>query len=169
MNLYESIKNNISDTYDPADDSFYQADCDDINEVKATFTNGSELTAEEAKRSIKDTLSNFPIGIILCTNYKETVSGYTSRGGYSHEYATIIKYEKIGDNQWKDNRWNNVIDDNSFASRILWDESNVNLEKQAKKDQEEIKKTLHSEHRDYAPVSNIDKDNPHWDGNKYAI
>ena len=40
---------------------------------------------------------------------------------------------------------------------------------QAKKDQEEMKKDLHSYHRDYAPVSNTNSENPYWDGNKYGI
>ena len=120
----------------------------------------------EIENEIKDILNSFPDGTVLCQNYMETSSGWTSMGGYSHDYATILKYTKQGDN-WKSSYGLKDVDDMLLS--VLHNNTDLKTEEQANRDHEELKKQNKSSHRDYAPVSTTNSDNPYWDGNRYGI
>ena len=121
---------------------------------------------DEIKKRIEEVLNEIPDGTTLCQNYKDTSSGYTSRGGYYDEYAVILKYTKKGD-KWETRH--GLKDTHDMMMSVLYNDGDMKTLEQAEQGQKEMSKTLHHETRDYAPKSTIDPNNPHWDGNFYGI
>lgn len=165
MNLYESVGNNLKES------SSLEDVVARINELYHNYNFGygdeeKKKKDQEIKTEIKEILNSLPDGTVLCQNYMDNSSGWTSRGGYSHDYATILKYTKQGD-KWQSRHGLKDVDDMFLA--ITGNDVDLKTEEQANRDHEELKKQNSSSHRDYAPVSTVNSDNPYWDGNRYGI
>ena len=138
-----------------------------FNELRKEYTYGRDKNVDYAiKSEIIDILNELPSGTTFYKNYKETVSGYTSWGGYHDEYATIIEFKKDG-NDWLYDGVPRSLDDIYLG--IIHSNSDMRSKEDAEKVQKEMKKDLKSTHTPYAPKSTVDRDNPYWDGNRYGI
>jgi hypothetical protein len=138
----------------------------ELNKYREEYSYGHSDNDSYIKERVLDLLNSLPVGSSFYKNYKETVSGYTSFGGYDHEYARIIEYRKDEDG-WKEDGMSTTVEDVLLG--VLHSSSEIRTKEEAEKAQGEMKKGLKSTHTPYAPKSNVDKDNPYWDGNKYGI
>ena len=138
----------------------------ELNKYREEYSYGHSDNDSYIKTYVVNLLDELPVGTAFYTNYKETSSGYTSWGGYHHEYAKIIEYKKESDG-WK--RDGMSTSDEDVLLGVLHSDSPIRNKEDAVKAQEEMKKDLRSSHTPYAPKSTVDPDNPHWDGDKYAI
>lgn len=137
-----------------------------LNKYRDEYSYGHSDNDSYIEDYVINLLNELPSGTTFYKNYKETVSGYTSRGGYNHEYAKIIEYKKDGNDWLKDGMSTSV---NDVKLGILHSDSDMKTKEEAEKDQEEMKKGLRSTHTPYAPKPAVDRDNPYWDGNRYGI
>lgn len=137
-----------------------------LNRYRDEYSFGHADNDSYISASVTNLLRELPSGSAFYTNYKETVSGYTSFGGYNHEYAKITEYKKDG-NEWKRN--GTVVDIDDVRIGVLHSSSEIRTKEEAEKAQEEMKKETKSSHTPYAPKSSVDPDNPYWDGNRYGI
>lgn len=138
----------------------------ELNKYKKEYSYGHSDNDNYISASVANILDELPVGTVFYTNYKETVSGYTSWGGYNHEYARVIEYRKDEDG-WKRDGEPKTTDDIRIS--VLHSSSDIRTKEEADKAQEEMKGELKSTRTEYAPKSNVDPDNPHWDGNRYGI
>ena len=137
-----------------------------LNRYREEYSFGHSDDDGYIEQYVTNLLNELPSGTTFYKNYKETVSGYTSWGGYHYEYATIIEYKKDG-NDWLKNGVPVSLDD--VVIGVLHSDSDMRSKEDAEKVQKEMKKDLKSTRTPYAPKSSVDRDNPHWDGNFYGI
>ena len=138
----------------------------ELNKYKKEYCYGHSDKDDSISASVENILDELPVGTVFYTNYKETVSGYTFWGGYSHEYARIIEYRKDEDG-WKRDGTPKTTEEVMIS--VLHSSSDIRTKEEAGKAQEEMKGELKSTRTEYAPKSNVAPDNPHWDGNRYGI
>lgn len=138
----------------------------ELNKYREEYSYGHSDNDSYIKERVLNLLNSLPVGSSFYKNYKETVSGYTSFGGYDHEYARIIDYVKDSDG-WK--REGSSVGVEDVLLGVLHSSSEIRTKEEAEKAKEEMQKGLKSTHTPYAPKSNVDRDNPYWDGNRYGI
>ena len=73
---------------------------DKFNELYNKFYSGKSGDNKAVKSEVIDLLSSAPVGTALYRLYKDTNSGWTSRGGWSTTRTVIHEYLKSGENEW---------------------------------------------------------------------
>lgn len=124
-------------------DSQYYIDV--LNELKEAFKSGYGDEDEEIKAEVIRTLDDAPDGTEMYRVTKETVSGWTSHGGYSDEYTKLVPFIK-SNGVWKYGSSNRDVEDAMLS--VLYNSGEFMTKEAAEAVKAEKEKDDKSYHRD---------------------
>lgn len=151
--MYEDSNSLVED----ANDS--QEYIDKFNELYSKYCVASKEDEEVIKSEVVDLLTNAPVGTALYRLYKDTSSGWTSRGSYSDTRTEIHEYLKSGENEWTINgRKKNDMRDAMLS--ILYNPGDFMTKEEAEAQKKEQSKNDTSSRREIVNVGTDSAGNP---------
>ena len=132
---------------------------DKFNELYSKYRVASKEDEEVIKSEVVDLLTNAPVGTALYRLYKDTSSGWTSRGSYSDTRTEIHEYLKSGENEWTINghKKNDMRD---AMLSILYNPGDFMTKEEAEAQKKEQSKNDTSSHREIINVGTDSAGNP---------
>ena len=130
-----------------------------FNELYDRYYSASKEDEEAVKLEVVDLLTNAPVGTALYRLYKDTTSGWTSRGSYSNTRTEIHEYLKSGENEWTINgRKKNDMRDAMLS--ILYNPGEFMTKEEAEVQKKEQSKDDTSSRREIVNVGTDSAGNP---------
>ena len=130
-----------------------------FNELYDRYYSASKEDEEAVKLEVVDLLTNAPVGTALYRLYKDTTSGWTSRGSYSDTRTEIHEYLKSGENEWTINgRKKNDMRDAMLS--ILYNPGEFMTKEEAEVQKKEQSKNDTSSRREIVNVGTDSAGNP---------
>lgn len=130
-----------------------------FNELYDRYYSASKEDEEAVKLEVVDLLTNAPVGTTLYRLYKDTTSGWTSRGSYSNTRTEIHEYLKSGENEWTINgRKKNDMRDAMLS--ILYNPGEFMTKEEAEAQKKEQSKDDTSSRREIVNVGTDSAGNP---------
>lgn len=130
-----------------------------FNELYDRYYSASKEDEEAVKLEVVDLLTNAPVGTTLYRLYKDTTSGWTSRGSYSNTRTEIHEYLKSGENEWTINgRKKNDMRDAMLS--ILYNPGEFMTKEEAEVQKKEQSKDDTSSRREIVNVGTDSAGNP---------
>lgn len=130
-----------------------------FNELYDRYYSASKEDEEAVKLEVVDLLTNAPVGTALYRLYKDTTSGWTSRGSYSNTRTEIHEYLKSGENEWTINgRKKNDMRDAMLS--ILYNPGEFMTKEEAEVQKKEQSKDDTSSRREIINVGTDSAGNP---------
>lgn len=130
-----------------------------FNELYGRYYSASKEDEEAVKLEVVDLLTNAPVGTALYRLYKDTTSGWTSRGSYSNTRTEIHEYLKSGENEWTINgRKKNDMRDAMLS--ILYNPGEFMTKEEAEVQKKEQSKDDTSSRREIVNVGTDSAGNP---------